>query len=186
MPKNDEKGQKKVEAEHLNQNKIGYDSNKILYKREVDMYRKTYYSAEVMEKVDIKNFNKPDEVRTFPQGKLELVKIGGAIVGRAIFKPGWRWSTSVQPLAKTISCEASHFAYHLSGTLVVKMDDGTLLKCKSGDVCLIPSGHDAWVEGNEDVIVVDFRAWWITPKPCKETTVIKRPQHLTETFYVFQ
>src|SRR5579863_9292248 len=108
--------------------------------------------AGLMEKAELKSFNKPDEVREFPQGRVEIVKIGGATVGRAIFKPGWKWSTSVQPLAKTKSCEAPHFQYHISGTLVVKMDDGTIHKCKPGDVSLLPSGHDAWVEGNEDAI----------------------------------
>ncbi|MBF0570477.1 MAG: cupin domain-containing protein [Candidatus Omnitrophica bacterium] len=110
-----------------------------------------------MERAELKSFNKPDEVRLFPQGRLELVKIGGATVGRAIFKPGWKWSTSVQPIAKTKNCEASHFQYHISGTIIVKMEDGTIVRCNPGDVSLLPSGHDAWVEGNEDAIVVDFQ-----------------------------
>ena len=37
------------------------------------------------------------------------------------------------------------------------MDDGTVLECKAGDVSLLPVGHDAWVVGNEQVVVVDFR-----------------------------
>jgi hypothetical protein len=105
---------------------------------------------------EVKNFAKPDEVREFPNGKLELVKIGGATVGRATLQPGWKWSTSVQPLAKTKSCEASHFQYHVSGVLMVKMDDGSVLECKAGDVSLLPMGHDAWVVGSEPVVVVDF------------------------------
>ena len=106
---------------------------------------------------EVKNFAKPDEVREFPNGKLELVKIGGATVGRATLQPGWKWSTSVQPLAKTKSCEAPHFQYHVSGVLMVKMDDGSLQECKAGDVSLLPIGHDAWVVGNEPVVVVDFQ-----------------------------
>jgi hypothetical protein len=47
----------------------------------------------VLEKAETKTFNTPDEVRTFPDGKLELVKIGGVTIGRATFEPGWRWST---------------------------------------------------------------------------------------------
>ena len=43
-----------------------------------------------MNKTDLKNFGKPDEVREFPKGKLELIKVGGATVGRAIFEPRWR------------------------------------------------------------------------------------------------
>ena len=109
------------------------------------------------EKAELASFKRPDEVRTFPKGKLELVKIGGATIGRVVFEPGWKWSTSVQPLAKTKSCEASHFQYHVSGTLKVVMDDGTQLDCKAGDVSLLPQGHDAWVVGNEPAVIVDFQ-----------------------------
>lgn len=104
-----------------------------------------------------KNFSAPDEVRAFPFGKLELIKIGDAIIGRATLEPGWRWSTSVQPLVMTKSCEAPHFQYHCSGTLMVLMDDGTELECRAGDVSVLPSGHDAWVVGDEPVVVVDFQ-----------------------------
>jgi hypothetical protein len=110
-----------------------------------------------MEQAERKDFRKPDEVREFPKGKVELVKIGGATVGRAVFEPGWRWSSSVQPLVKTKSCEAPHFQYHVSGVLRIKMDDGTEFDCRAGDVSLLPSGHDAWVVGNEPAVVVDFQ-----------------------------
>ena len=107
-------------------------------------------------KAELKNFAHPAEVRTFPSGKLELIKIGGATIGKATFQPGWKWSTSVQPLVKTKSCEAPHFQYHVSGILVVQMDDGTILECKPGDVSFLPEGHDAWVAGNKPAVVIDF------------------------------
>ena len=110
-----------------------------------------------MKKLEAKSMNRPDEVRSFDKGKVELVKIGGATVGRAVFQPGWKWSDSVRPLAKTKSCEAPHFQYHVSGTLRVKMDDGTQVDLKAGDVSLLPSGHDAWVVGNEPAVLVDFQ-----------------------------
>ena len=109
------------------------------------------------EMAELKSFGKPDEVREFPLGKVELINIGGATIGRATFQPGWKWSTSVQPLVKTTSCEAPHFQYHVSGRLKVKMDDGTVLECKPGDVSLLPMGHDAWVVGKEPAVVVDFQ-----------------------------
>lgn len=109
------------------------------------------------EKSEKKSLNKAEELREFPLGKVELVTLGGATVGRATFQPGWRWSTSVKPLAKTASCEAPHFQYHLSGTLKVRMDDGTEYECKAGDVSLLTAGHDAWVVGNEPVVAVDFQ-----------------------------
>ncbi|MGA2239503.1 MAG: cupin domain-containing protein [Candidatus Bathyarchaeia archaeon] len=110
-----------------------------------------------MSKLEVKSTNNPDETRTFEKGKLELVKTGGATIGRAILQPGWRWSTHVKPIVKTKSCEAPHLQYHVSGTLHVLMDDGTEKDCKPGDVSLVPSGHDAWVVGNEPVVIVDFQ-----------------------------
>ena len=110
-----------------------------------------------MSKAQLKNFGKPDEVRQFPKGKVELIKIGEATVGRAVLEPGWRWATSVKPIAKTKSCQAPHFQYQISGVIRVRMDDGTEFDCKPGDVTLIPPGHDAWVVGNEPAVVVDFQ-----------------------------
>jgi mannose-6-phosphate isomerase-like protein (cupin superfamily) len=110
-----------------------------------------------MKKPELKNFEKPDEVREFAHGKVNVLKFGGVTVGRAVLEPGWRWSTSVKPIAKTKSCEAGHFQYHISGVLRVVMDDGTQIDCKAGDISLIPPGHDAWVVGNEPVVVVDFQ-----------------------------
>jgi len=110
-----------------------------------------------MSKAQVKNFGKPDEVRQFPKGKVELIKVGEATVGRAVLEPGWRWATCVKPIAKTKSCQAPHFQYQISGVIRVRMDDGTEFDCKPGDVTLIPPGHDAWVVGNEPAVVVDFQ-----------------------------
>jgi hypothetical protein len=110
-----------------------------------------------MKKAERKNFGKPDEIRKFPNGYTELLTIGNATVGRAVLEPGWKWSTSVKPIAKTTSCEAPHFQYHVSGVLMVVMDDGTKFECHPGDVSLLPPGHDAWVVGDEPAVVVDFQ-----------------------------
>jgi hypothetical protein len=118
-----------------------------------------------MENAELKSFGKPDEIREFPNGRLELIKIGGATIGRAIFEPGWRWATSVQPIAQTKSCDAPHFQYHVSGVLRVLMDDGTEFECKAGDVSFLPSGHDAWVVGDETAVVVDFQGMIDYAKP---------------------
>jgi hypothetical protein len=103
-----------------------------------------------------KSFAKPDELREFPRGKAEILRVGGGEVGRLVFQPGWRWSNDVKPIAKTKSCEAPHFQYHVSGRLGIRMDDGTELVAGPGDVTALPSGHDAWVVGNEPVVVVDW------------------------------
>jgi hypothetical protein len=103
-----------------------------------------------------KTFGIPDEIREFPNGRAEIISVGGAQVGRMIFQPGWRWSSDVKPLAKTASCEAPHFQYHVAGQLGIRMDDGTEFVAGPGDVTSLPRGHDAWVIGDEPVVVVDW------------------------------
>ena len=73
-----------------------------------------------------------------------------------MLQPGWRWSADVKPIAGTDSCEAPHFQYHLAGQLAIRMDDGTELVAGPGDITSLPSGHDAWVVGDEDVVTVDW------------------------------
>ena len=108
--------------------------------------------------LEVKNLSRPDETRPFAaKGRGEVVKVGGTTILRGTFEPGWKWSTHVKPIAKTTSCEAPHFQYQISGTMKVVMDDGTTRECKAGDVSLLPTGHDAWVVGNEPVVVVDFQ-----------------------------
>ena len=113
--------------------------------------------AKTMEKVVIKNFAKPDEVRNFGKGKLELVKVNGGLIGKGTFEPGWKWSEHVKPIAKTDLCEAPHFQYVVSGEMKLVTADGAEYTIKGGDVIKIGAGHDAWVVGNEKVVVVDFQ-----------------------------
>jgi len=104
-----------------------------------------------------KTFAAPDETRSFERGRVDLVAIGGSDIGRLTLHPGWRWSEHVKPIAGTDLCEAPHFQYHVAGTLHVVMADGTEFDARPGDVTALPHGHDAWVVGDEDVVLVD---WW--------------------------
>ena len=70
-----------------------------------------------MHATEHRSFEKPDEVREFPNGRAEIVKAGGGEIGRLVLQPGWRWSNDVKPIANTESCEAPHFQYHVSGQL---------------------------------------------------------------------
>jgi hypothetical protein len=103
-----------------------------------------------------KTFSTPDEKRSFDKGRLELVTLGGVTFGRLTLQPGWKWSASIKPLISTESCEARHLQYHVSGRLRVRMDDGSEDDFGPGEVSLLPPGHDAWVVGNEPVVVIDL------------------------------
>jgi hypothetical protein len=120
-----------------------------------------------METIKKKNLDSPEEKREFIKGQIELVTIGDITFGRGTFQPGWKWSESVKPIAKTESCLAAHTQYHISGRLHVRMDDGTEMEYGPGDVGVVPPGHDAWVVGNEPVIVIDITGFTHYAVPAK-------------------
>jgi hypothetical protein len=112
-----------------------------------------------------KSLDAPDEVRTFANGKVDLVTVGALTFGRANFQPGWKWSESVKPIVKTDYCEAPHIQFHVSGRLRIRMADGSEEEFGPGDVGITPPGHDAWVVGDEPVVVVDVSGMKEYAKP---------------------
>jgi hypothetical protein len=103
-----------------------------------------------------KSLRTPDEVREVPNGRVEIVNLPGVDFARAVFEPGWRWSTSVKPIAGTDSCEFPHAGYIVQGQLHIQMDDGAEVDVSEGDVVVIRPGHDAWVVGDESCVMYDF------------------------------
>ena len=112
-----------------------------------------------------KSLDSPEEVRPIKNGRVEVVNLGDVTAMRATFEPGWKWSESVKPVAGTKSCEVAHMGYMMSGRMMIKMDDGTEVEFKPGDVGVIPPGHDAWVLGDEPVVFIDFQGGGTYAKP---------------------
>jgi len=110
-----------------------------------------------MADMEARDFDSPDEVREFEgNGRAQVVNIGGQVVGKGTFEPGWKWSMNVKPIAGTDSCQVSHLGYVLSGRMRVHMDDGGETEIGPGQVVAIPTGHDAEVVGDEACVMVDF------------------------------
>ncbi len=105
-----------------------------------------------------KRFSEPNDVRTFPNGRVDVVLLDDLAVGRMTYEPGWRWSNDVKPIAGTESCQYHHRGVTLEGRLRAQMVDGTELEVGPGDIFEIPPGHDAWVVGDEPWVSVDFTA----------------------------
>ncbi|MFI7418487.1 cupin domain-containing protein [Nonomuraea sp. NPDC049684] len=106
--------------------------------------------------IEVKSIDKPDERRDFPKGHLEICELSGLTFGVATFEPGWRWSESVRPIAGTSSCQVHHNGFVVSGRMRLRMDDGTEAEAGPGEVFVCPPGHDAWVVGDEQVVLYDF------------------------------
>jgi hypothetical protein len=106
--------------------------------------------------IEVKNVDKPDERRDFPNGHIEVNKIGDTSLGRATFQPGWQWSKAVRPLAGTESCQVLHKSYIESGRMHIAHEDGTEADLGPGDFFVCQPGHDAWVVGDESCVAFDF------------------------------
>lgn len=110
-----------------------------------------------MARAIIKKASEADERRPFvSHGEASVLNLGALSIGRGYFEPGWRWSEHVKPIAGTESCEVIHTISILSGRMHIRMNDGQELDLEPGDVAFIPSGHDAWVVGDEPCRAIDF------------------------------
>jgi class 3 adenylate cyclase len=109
-----------------------------------------------MPRLQCKSFSTPDEIRTFPSGRVEIIQLDEIAIGRMRLRPGWRWSKDVAPVVCTPSCQNRHIGYAMSGALEVTMDDGTRLIIRSGEGYEIPPGHDVHVVGDEPWESIEF------------------------------
>lgn len=102
-----------------------------------------------------KSLDQPDEMRTFPKGIAQLARAGSLTIGRGVLDPGWRWSTHLKPLTGSDSCQIHHLEVLISGRFRIEMDDGETAEFGPGDVFDVPPGHDAWVVGDDPVVLLD-------------------------------
>jgi len=102
-----------------------------------------------MQRQNAKSLSAPEQVRSFPNGRIEVVTIGETTIGRLVFEPGWHWSRDVAPIVGTRSCQVHHQGVVLTGRLHVESDAGEVSEFGVDDVYQIPAGHDAWVVGGE-------------------------------------
>lgn len=99
---------------------------------------------------------------------MDVVTLDEVAIGRFVFQPGWRWSRDVAPVVGTRSCQHRHLGYTISGTLGVRMDDGTEMTIGPGEAYEIPPGHDGWVVGEVPWESVEFTSAHEFAKPSED------------------
>jgi quercetin dioxygenase-like cupin family protein len=129
---------------------LDIDAGRIVRQEEVQAWDSS------MPEPGYRDFARPDEVRTFEKGRLELVHTPAGDIGRMVLSPGWRWSEHVRPIAGTELCQAAHTGYQISGRLRIQLADGTTFDAEPGQVGSVPPGHDAWVIGDETAVLLDW------------------------------
>lgn len=107
--------------------------------------------------VILKRFETPDELREMPNGRFEIVRIGGLTIGRATYQPGWKWSVDVGPGVGAERCDVEHVGLVLAGTATAAFEDGQVIELNAGSLFHIPAlPHDSWVVGDVPYVSLHF------------------------------
>ena len=125
-----------------------------------------------------KNIRSPDETRSFPNGKVEILRLEDHTVAVVTLRPGWQWSRDVRRIEKTENCLTEHLQYVISGRLMVQMQDGMRIELGPGDFASIPPRHDAWVVGDEPFLAIDFLGMEEYARPREEADYGPEPDEV--------
>jgi len=96
------------------------------------------------------------EHQTFGPIELDIVRVGEARVKRMIYPPGLRWSVDLQPLVGSDSCRHAHVGFLAHGALHFEYPDGCTVDLTAPAVVDVAPGHDAWVQGDEPAVLIEF------------------------------
>jgi hypothetical protein len=88
--------------------------------------------------------------------KLDIGRAANARVKRAIYPVGFRWSTHMKPVVGTENCMHAHVGFLAHGEIHAQYPDGCVSAYKAPQVVAIEPGHDAWVVGDEPVVLIEF------------------------------
>jgi len=78
-------------------------------------------------------------------------------IGLGTYKPGWRWSLHVFP--QTEKPSERHIGYIVSGRFIVRDTSGVEVAVGPGEAFELEPGSDAWVDGDEPCIALDFMSY---------------------------
>jgi uncharacterized cupin superfamily protein len=97
-----------------------------------------------------RSFSQPDEQAEKGGVKIDIVYLGDIKVKRATYPSGWKFSTDMG----ADRCQDNHVGYVINGHITAKLDDGTEIETRAGDVFIVPANHDAWA--HEETTLVQF------------------------------
>jgi hypothetical protein len=90
--------------------------------------------------------------------QVDVVPAGNGRVKRAIYPPGFRWSTHMKPIVGTAHCMHAHVGFLARGHIRGEYPDRCTFDLVAPRVLVIEPGHDAWVVGDEAAVVIEFDA----------------------------
>jgi class 3 adenylate cyclase len=106
--------------------------------------------------VEVRDLDEPEAVVDNPLALSNQVRLAGTVVTRHVLQPGWSWEEHGQPVAGTATCELYHRGVVLRGRMGIRTDEGEEVVVGPNQVFDLPPGHVTWVEGDEELVMVDW------------------------------
>lgn len=88
--------------------------------------------------------------------KVEAVRAGEARVKRIVYPAGFRWSTHMKPIVGTDLCMHAHIGFLARGRIHVEYRNGTVFEFTAPQVICIEPGHDGWVVGDQEAVLIEI------------------------------
>jgi hypothetical protein len=96
------------------------------------------------------------ERRDIGHVRLEVARAGAGRVKRMIYPPGFRWSKDMKAIVGTELCMHAHVGFLARGQIHIEYPDGCKREFKAPQVVAIDPGHDGWVVGDEEAVMIEF------------------------------
>jgi hypothetical protein len=96
------------------------------------------------------------EHREVGGAEVDIVRAGNGRIKRAVYPPGFRWSTHMKPVVGTEVCMHAHLGFLARGHIQGEYRDGCAFEYVAPQVVVLEPGHDAWVVGEEPAVLIQF------------------------------
>jgi len=93
----------------------------------------------------VKRFDAPERVLSFDNGRFDVITVGGRVIGKGSYGPGWRWSHAARTPARG-DRPPDHVGVVLSGRAKVSIAEEEI-ELTPGDFFHVAAEYDSWVVG---------------------------------------
>jgi len=105
---------------------------------------------------EIKTLQQFDRTVQMQYGRTEIFTLGGVGVAVSYLQPGWHFSEHGAPVVGTPLCQKRHAFFVLRGTVKALTPEGKEIFFGPNTFGALLPGHDAWVQGTEEVMLIDW------------------------------
>jgi hypothetical protein len=87
---------------------------------------------------------------------VDVARVGDGRVKRSVYPAGFRWSKDMQQLVGGERCMHAHVGFLVEGKVEGAYADGCTFAFEAPAPVVIEPGHDAWVPGDEEAVLIEF------------------------------